>query len=83
MTLEENTTKGAGKFILVGSTVQSATDGDLHFVSAKELLSLYRLNPNNCILVRDVNELDRYTRQYPHAVVLWPRHDGDYDIRKI
>lgn len=68
--------KPGPRFVVVPGEVISKSDGDRHFISARQLIDLYRVNPAECIV------LDR-----PHAdaqrlmesfIVLRPRYDGDY-----
>lgn len=73
--------EGEKKFVLVGSRIMSNNDGDWHFIPANRLAVLYKLNPNECIFMRDVEEYKRNERALPeNAIVLWPRSDGNYNL---
>jgi len=69
------------RFILFGGTTKSAHDSFIHRLPARELMRLYRLHPDDCILIdceddmRKLRGLDRST-----LTALHPRYDGDYNV---
>lgn len=67
------------KYIVVASTVRSANDGDIHFVSAKRLIELYGVDPKNCIVAVDsFRSVSRALERFPDAEILRPSSDGQY-----
>jgi hypothetical protein len=66
------------RFVLLGNTMRSRSDGDIHYVSAARLLDLYGLNPAECILI-EYRDLERKARGLAEGLTwLGPRYNGDY-----
>jgi len=62
------------KYILHPGELKSKNDGDIHFISFKQLVRLYNLNPTECVA------FDRFPYiELKDAMHLYPRYDGDYD----
>lgn len=60
-------------YVLVPGWVRSASDGDRHYVGARQLAALYRVPLRRCLVKAD------RPRQFPEgAVFLHPRPDGNY-----
>lgn len=63
------------KYLILPARVISRTDGDLHTVTAAQLINLYRVNPAECI----VYSWQGYEAGYPDGLVeLSSRADGKY-----
>ena len=63
------------KYIIRPGTMVSRTDGDVHFISAEQLIALYQVNPSECVIVdRD----DKIPKRLLHLEILAPRYDGKY-----
>lgn len=65
------------KFAVYPCAIRSKIDGQIHFISCRELVDLYKVDPSECVFVTDgvsEVELDMSTRLIP----LVPRHNGDY-----
>lgn len=58
------------KYLLFPGFVRSETDGDCHFIGARQLADLYSVPFHECI-VGDCFE-------YPNLISLRPRRDGEY-----
>lgn len=43
------------KYLICPGEVISQTDGDIHFVSANQLMRLYKVRPDQCIVLPDVS----------------------------
>lgn len=57
-----------------------AKDGDIHFISAKQLMDLYKVSPRMCIVAKDGWDRTHspdFLRQFVH---LYPREDGNYTL---
>lgn len=71
------------KYMLVGGYVFSKSDGDRHYINARKLCELYKLNPAECIFME---ENDTYMQAPRHGensiLILHPREDGDYALPK-
>lgn len=68
------------KYLIYPGVVRSPVDGDLHYVSATELASLYGVDYSEC-RVHDV-----YTRLPPdqqNLPILVPRANGKYDLDQL
>lgn len=65
------------KYLVIPGDVFSKNDGDRHYVNANDLVRLYRVNPQECVIYRPgpgVRESD-----YDGLIRLEPRYHGDYD----
>lgn len=65
-------------YIVCPGVVKSKSDSDLHYISAYQLMSLYKVKPDECIIVEDA-ESARGIDWYNH-IVLRPRTDGNYSL---
>ena len=75
------------KYILIGGQMMSKSDGDIHYVSATKLCKLYRLNLEECYFYEDDNpsykrEIRGLRHNNPELKILFPRYNGDYEIKK-
>ncbi len=73
------------KYLVVGGTVVSQSDGQECFVSAAELVKLYKLDPAECILAENKDDVDRALAGRRTGTMtgfrwLGPRADGDYSL---
>lgn len=55
--------------------VRSANDGDLHWISARKLMALYRVDPRECMIITKANW---HVRGVAGLIPLRPREDGNY-----
>lgn len=75
------------RYLVIGGDVFSRSDGERHYVSARRLVALYRLDIRECVLA---DEGDFWPPGYrpPQLlgvdlwtlVILRPRADGDYRL---
>jgi hypothetical protein len=65
------------KYLVVPGRVRSQNDGDEHFIGAARLMTLYGVEPNECVIAPENRE---GWRAPGHLIVLAPRYDGDYSI---
>lgn len=75
------------KYAVYPGYVLSKADGQHHFIDATRLMFLYRVKPDECMIVRalDLTYMSgsEYWRQLARAemlIPLRPRHDGDYTL---
>ena len=57
-----------------------AKDGDIHFITAEQLIRLYGVHPKMCVIARegwDRTYSPDFLEQFVH---LYPREDGNYDL---
>lgn len=75
------------KYAIFPDFVRSQTDGDKHFITAKQLMFLYGVHPNECFIV----ENNKHFRQYDYdldyvrdnnLIILRPSHSGNYKLPK-
>lgn len=69
------------KYIVHPGPVRSEKDGDIHFISHRQLMRLYNVDPSECVIIswRDpVPNLIR--RQHPGAIDLYPDPSGMYAL---
>jgi len=69
-----------GSVLCIGGWVVSK-DGDIHYISSFQLSRLYRVNPRECIFAESPDDV--YGLRLTDLVVLRPRSDGNYTIRKV
>jgi hypothetical protein len=67
------------KYVLLPRRVYSKNDGQLHFISARMLISLYKVNPDDCV-VYDPSMTPSFLKD---KIPLPPRYDGNYDLEKL
>lgn len=66
------------KYLVLGGGVISSTDGQRHYISAHQLMRLYGVRPNECLLV-DENRPEMLAGiDRSKYTVLRPRSDGNY-----
>lgn len=68
----------AKRFLVIGDEVYSATDGQVHYVSARRLVDLYGLDPRECVLVDRDQRMGELLNLPQGLRVLRPRNDGNY-----
>lgn len=73
------------KYILIGGTVRSVTDEDLHHITAQQLVRLYDLDIRECALYSEWPSQVERPDEYQHfrslsgrCLILEPRDIGDY-----
>lgn len=63
------------KYVVLASWVHSRNDRQDHFINHEQLIKLYGLDRDECVLV---NDMFLIPKQYSHLPILEPRYDGDY-----
>lgn len=66
------------KYIVYPGYVNSRIDGQRHFIDAGKLMSLYKVNPKECIVVEYKRKLEGYREE--DFISLYPRYSGNYTI---
>jgi len=67
------------KYVVFPGTVKSITDGQIHRVTAVNLMRLYRVNPAECVVYNGY--LQHGVCYYRDLIALYPRDDGNYNIQ--
>ena len=62
------------RYIIHPGYVQSKVDGQDHYISAKRLIALYKVNPKQCILASS----DLHGYNPTELIHLYPLYDGNY-----
>lgn len=64
------------KYLICPDYVRSRTDGDRHYISAHQLIHLYKVNPTECIIK------SQYDAGYNNKdlIVLSPDYSGQYVV---
>lgn len=65
------------RYVICPGYVRSQTDGDTHFIGARQLIELYNVGPHEFIIYP---ENDRGWRRPPYSVYLEPQFNGDYSL---
>ena len=69
------------KYLCIGGTIISNTDGDEHYISPQRVAELYKVNLAECIFARDVTDEKLFALRYkPDLICLRPRTDGNYNL---
>jgi len=70
------------KYVVIGGRVISKTDGNEHYISPVQLVSLYGVNRRECLLYSDAKDhyLKTGNRTKDELIYLFPRYDGNYDL---
>jgi hypothetical protein len=69
------------RFVICPGHVISQSDGDRHFISAGQLMRLYKVNMKECIVLRDDGSKPpgyRPDHDWSRYIFLKPRYHGDY-----
>lgn len=62
------------RYLVIAGWVKSKNDHDKNWVNADQLMQLYRVNPAECVVVKE----NSGRTQPENLIVLRPRRDGDY-----
>jgi hypothetical protein len=65
------------KYILNPGWVTSKNDGQQHFITAGYLVRLYKVNPDECFYP---TQMANWKAIFPNAIVLGPKHSGNYSL---
>lgn len=68
------------KYLVIGDSVVSKSDGQLHYISPQELIRLYKVPRNQCILIADSRSDKLLGLDTSNLVTLRPRSDGNYQL---
>ena len=72
------------KYLVVPDYVISKTDGQKHFITAEELISLYAVNPDECFIASHPAYLEGYNLGGENPlIILRPRYDGNYTLPEM
>lgn len=69
------------RYILHPGYIKSKTDGEMHYIGAKELAHLYKVDIHKCrICDFKTPESMAGFRSLPDDIHCYPRYDGNYPI---
>lgn len=69
------------KYIAYGGTVM-AGDGDIHSLTPERVAELYKVNPEECIMVHNGDDLKGYSFEFLRGLeVLRPSATGNYQLK--
>lgn len=69
------------KFLVIPGVVRSKWDGDSHWITASQLMTLYKVNPAECIIFPEelgTSAWKYVERNYKQLIKLEPQYLGDY-----
>jgi hypothetical protein len=66
------------KYLVCPGIVISKSDGDKHYISASDLIRLYKVNPLECKIVN--SRESSAGLDWSKYIILRPRTDGNYDL---
>ncbi|MDF2615448.1 MAG: hypothetical protein K0Q47_103 [Sedimentibacter sp.] len=69
------------KYCIHPGVTISKNDGQFHYISSSRLISLYGVNPSDCI-ISSCDE--RNPKRYPENIIhLYPDYKGNYDLKEV
>jgi len=71
------------KYLVIEGNIKSKNDNNLHFVSAEELLRLYNVNKEECLILKygiDDTTMQILLRCNKDLVILKPQESGNYTL---
>ena len=74
------------KYLVFGGHVISQSDDDIHYISARKLVELYRVPINECVLIDESNPRSAKKSLLltlglkKNFIVLRPKFDGNYTL---
>lgn len=70
------------KYLVWPGRVRSKVDGDGHYLTAMQLISLYRVRPRDCIIAETLTQknLSAIRARNPGIIDLYPRYNGNYTL---
>ena len=68
------------KYALIPGYVESKSDGQDHYISARQLCRLYGVNRNECLVIDYKNPGTFRGLNIDNYIQLPPRYDGDYKL---
>lgn len=79
------------KYAVYPGPVKSRNDGDIHFIGAAQLMALYKVHPQECLVIHPLplnpspeDVLENRRREHLATdyklILLFPRFDGNYTI---
>lgn len=64
------------KYAVYPGMITSITDGDRHYITARQLIRLYGVDEKECFIVKH----DDGAGIPPNLIALKPRYDGNYTL---
>lgn len=65
------------KYLVIPGYIISQNDGQRHFIGASQLISLYKVNPEECVIDTERRGLQN---EYKDLIRLEPNYMGNYKI---
>jgi len=69
------------KYLVVGGTIKSISDGDVHYISPAQLMHLYQVPRDLCVCVSNWTEKESLTYRGTKLEILHPLSSGNYKPR--
>lgn len=67
------------KYVIYPGTVRSINDGQTHFINSNQLMQLYNVRPDECLIYPYISG-GWSTEDLNKLKVLRPRYDGNYTL---
>ena len=65
------------RYAILPGSVRSASDGQTHFINAGQLMRLYNVTLDECIVLHNIYDI---SKRGMGLILLSPRDDGDYRL---
>ena len=71
------------KYLIVSGRVVSKTDGQIHYITSRALMALYRVDPGECMIYnphqcQHQHDTPERLAKTHNLIILEPRYDGNY-----
>lgn len=70
------------KYLVFSGSVVSRYDGDSHWITARKVGELYKLNPEECVFADPKYPEEYIGYRNQNLIELHPRSDGDYKLHE-
>lgn len=66
------------KYLVIPDYVHSISDGDYHYITARQLIKLYGVPPSECVIVSSLKDIYYRGLEVNDLIVLRPLRNGLY-----
>lgn len=68
------------KYIVFPGYIDSSNDKQTHYISSNELMLLYKVRPEECIVFNPKDKTHKMKQFIDGLIELRPRYDGEYSL---
>lgn len=67
------------KYLVIPGYLRSSTDGQRHWINSAQLIKLYNVNPEECVMLLSSERRPSHYKRHEGLIRLFPRFDGKYN----